>query len=444
MDNEYSIKLRMEKISRSRLFMMNCFFFLAFIVCIVLGCTIAPPIINSNEVLIHKCDKVHNDHCYSNITTHEVWQGKIPHVNHLNQILYMTATPTSSTPMHFNMSMQILVLHKDKVLVNNERNSSIVCTETKCNTLAIFYLPYLDYKEYDVIIKHRARVMSDGVEISLSYVNSMYTKYQLITKYCFFILSLVSFVQYLVFSLKVPLKMWSFEAKALLPLGASLIIFNEPLLFAAIYFMSPLWSSISVFCNTQFLAGLLIFWLVDLQHYRKFSYNIFFLIFGIILVAILFVLIFNGYLYVHEKFRFDPTYDWQHDLNHKYYEIFMGIIILAGVLLLWILFLCCRALRQIYLLSAREVVMKKFNILVILFCFLGIGIGAFQPIPQNSSLLLIFVSGMNFYVILLQFMYSPTSSSILEYVNDKNVEYSLVKSHENDEFVDILDNSAEN
>ena len=436
MDTEYSVKLRLEKLSKSKLFLTVSGFLFVFVACVLIALLLTPSIIKSHTVNIYKCDKDKNINCYLN-TTHEVWEGKIPNVSRLNQLLYMTATPVSANDLEFNMTMEILVMHKLVIIADNIKKGSISCKKGVCNTIVIFYLPYLEYNDYEVIIRHKSRILADSVEINLSYIESVYSLYPLFTKYGFFGLSVVAFIQFLVFSLKIPFSLWSFEAKLLLGLGGSLIVFNEPLLFVTIFFMNPLWSAVSVFCNTQFLAFILIFWLLDLQHYRKSVYNICYIIIGVLLVSILFGLVFTGYLYIHEKLRYDPTYDWQHDLDNEYKEIFFGILLSALVIICWILFLSCRALSQINQLSNRERMMKEFDILMIGFGFVGIAIGAFQPIPKYSSLLLIFESGVNLYVILLQLLFSPTSDSIVEYQKEKEIEYILVKSLEDDSEIEL-------
>ena len=81
--------------------------------------------------------------------------------------------------------------------------------------------------------------------------------------------------------------------------------------------------------------------------------------------------------------------------------------------------------------------MKLLSILIIGFSFAGIGIGAFQPIPKYSAILLIFESGLNLYVILLELMYSPTSNSILEYESNKRIDYTLVMSSESDSQIEL-------
>ena len=155
------------------------------------------------------------------------------------------------------------------------------------------------------------------------------------------------------------------------------------------------------------------------------------------MVIVLWALLFNGYLYVHEKLRFNPTHDIQHDLSNKYKEIFLGIFILKSLILLRIAYLECTSLKNIWKLSIREQHMKSLNILVISFGFSGIIIGAFQPVPTYSSLLLIFEAGINLYVILLEIMYSPTSGSILEYENNKKIAYTLVMSHESEDHIEL-------
>ena len=427
MDTEFSVKLRMEQLPKSKLTVFLFVFFLVFLVCAMIAFVLSPPIIKSHAMDIYKCDSVVTEMCYSNTTTHEVWSGVIPGAGRLNQLLYMTATPYAKDDIEFNMTMEILVTHQSKILADNLKQKLITCKSGKCNTIVIFYLPYLEFSEYRVIIRHKSRILSDMVEINVSFIDALYSKYQLGTKYGFFGLSVIGLAQFVVYSCKIPLSMWSFEAKMVLLIGPSLIVFNEPLLWASIYLMNPFWSAISVFCNAQFIAVLLVFWILGLQQYRSTRYIVCYLVFEILLISLLFVLIFTAYLYVHDKLRFDPTYDWQHDLSYKYKEIFVGILVVALVIMAWILYLALRALKNVRKATARKRYMMILNVIFIGFGFIGIALGAFQPIPKYSSLLLIFESGFNLYVILLEVMYSPTQNSILDYQRDKKIEYTLMK-----------------
>jgi hypothetical protein len=426
MDSEFSIKLRLEKSSKSHLFLIFAFAVGLFFLSVLVAVFVAPEIIKKHDVTISKCSEAVNDHCYSDKDTHEVWEGRIP-----------TATPHSAKDLSFNMTMEVLVLSKQEIVSEANKSTVISCISGTCNTVVIFYLPYLKYDEYYVVIKHKSRILSDSVEIELSYIDSSFTKYQLATKYVFFALSTIFFVNFLIYSLKVPSAIRSFESKLLLPLAVSLVFFNEPLLWATIAFMSPFWSAVSVFCNTQFLAMLLLFWLVDLQHYRQSAHSSALLLVGSLLVAALFGLVFAGYLYAHERLRYNPSYDWNHDLNHTYKEVFIGIICIAAALAVWIGLLSLRAVTGIKKLGARERSIKMINVMAICFAFVGIGIGAFQPIPANSRLMLIFEAGFNIYVMLLQVLYSPTKSSLLEYHFDKNIEYNLIKSHESESAIEL-------
>ena len=199
-----------------------------------------------------------------------------------------------------------------------------------------------------------------------------------------------------------------------------MVIFNEPLLVLVIFLMNPVWSAISVFSNAQFIMAMLIFWSLDLYYYRKSRINACFLIVEIIAIIVLFVLIFNAYLYVHQQLRYDPTYEWQTDLNTKYKEIFISIILVVSLIMMWIVYLAGKALSQIIKLGNREKMMKILNSIMVALGFFGLIVGAFQPIPEYSSLLLIFVSAFNFYIVLLQIMYSPTSSSLTDYFREKS------------------------
>jgi len=174
------------------------------------------------------------------------------------------------------------------------------------------------------------------------------------------------------------------------------------------------------------------FWFYQLHHYRDSKFNIVLILVESAIVAILFVLSFSVYLYLHEEHRNNPTYDWQNDLNKTYKEVFIGIIVICAVLILWIFILGLLSLAHIRRLTIREKVIKVLSLLMIVFTFVGVFIGGFQPLPRTGSIFLIFLSGFNFYVIALIYLYSPTQQSILEYQQEKNIEYSLIKFHEDD------------
>ena len=432
MESEFSIKLRLEKLSRSQLFVWSCLFILVFTISTILSSFIAPSIMSDISVSVFKCSATNHRDCYSTTEVHEVWQAIIPKTSRLSQFLYMSVTPRSKKSIDFNLTMEIEVLHDNQILQKRTKHKHVYCHKGTCDSIQIFYIPYVEYKSYTVTIKHKSPILSDSVKIDLLHVSEEFSKYQIIIKYTYFTISVFSFIQYLLLSLKIPHHLWGFESKILLPLGVSLVIFNEPLLLATIYYMSPLWSAVSVFSNSQFLAILLFFWFFQLHHFRDSKFNKVFIIIETLAIATLFCLSFYVYLYLHQELRNNPAYDWQNDLSERYKEVFIGIITICSILLAWIVALAVSAAAQIRKLSYRERIIKVLSLVMLGFTFCGVFIGAFQPLPRNSSFFLVYLSGFNLYVISLQFLYSPTRQSLLEYETEKNIEYSLIKSHEED------------
>lgn len=432
MESEYSIKLRLEKLSRSKLFVSSCILCFLFILSTIISLLAAPQLMKDLSVNIYKCDKINHRDCYTTSEINEIWEAIIPNVNRLGQFLYMSVTPHSIKSIEFNLTMDIEVLHDSQVLQRRSLIKQIVCSRNSCNSVKIFYMPYLEYDSYSVIIKHKSPILSDNIEIDLRHVNENFTKYQIIIKYTFFVLAMIGYLQFIALSSRIPKNLRSFECKSLYPLGLSLILFNEPQLIVTIYLMSPLWSAISVFSNTQFLAVLLLFWFFQLHHYRDSKFNLYFIIVESIVVAVLFILSFCIYLYMHEEHRNNPTFDWQYDLNTTYKNIFITIIAICVLLFLWIFVLAILSIAQIKRLSMRERVVKVLSLAMILFTFAAVFIGGFQPLPRTGNLFLIILSAFNFYVLALLYLYSPTKTSILEYRTEKNIEYSLIKSHEED------------
>ena len=105
------------------------------------------------------------------------------------------------------MSMDILVTHSHIIIADNKKEAIVKCSKGKCDTISIFYIPYLDYESYNILIIHKAPILADEVELSLSCIDPNFSKYQLITKYVFFILALVSYTQFIISSRRILFKL---------------------------------------------------------------------------------------------------------------------------------------------------------------------------------------------------------------------------------------------
>lgn len=432
MDSKLSIKLQLDRLSRPQILIGSGLFVFLFTISTILSDFIAPSIIRDISVSVYKCSATNHKDCYLVTEVHEVWEASIPSTSRLSQFLYMSVTPKSKKSIEFDLNMDIEVLHGDKVVQKRKKHKQVSCHKGTCDSVQIFYMPYVEFKSYTVRIKHKSPILSDSIDIDLLQISEEFSKYQIVIKYIYFSISVVIFIQFLKQTLKIPFHLWTFESKTLIPLGISLIIFNEPLILATIYFMNPFWSSVSVFCNSQFMAVLLFTWFVQLHHYHDSKYKKVFIIAEILTITILFSLTFYFNLYLHKELRNNLKYDWKSDLNETYKNVFIGIIVISLILFASIIILVVSVANQIRKLSFREKMIKILTLFMVGFTFCGVFIGAFQPLPRNSSFLLVFLSGFNLYVVALQFLYSPTRQSLHECRTEKNFDYSCDKTNESE------------
>src|SRR5574343_1583569 len=127
MESEFSIKLRLEKLSRSQLFVWSCLFVLIFLTSTILSSLIAPSIMSDISVSVFKCSATNHRDCYSTTEVHEVWQAIIPSTSRLSQFLYMSVTPKSKKSIDFNMTMEIEVLHGNQIIQKVSKHKHVFC-----------------------------------------------------------------------------------------------------------------------------------------------------------------------------------------------------------------------------------------------------------------------------------------------------------------------------
>ena len=423
MDSKISIKLQLYKLSKSQILLGSSLFVFLLIILTILSHFIVSSIISDISVSVFKCSATKDHNCYYTSEVHEVWEATIPSTSRLSQFLYMSITPRSKQSIEFNLDMEIEVLHNDRIVQKRTKHQNVVCHGGKtCDAVQIFYMPYVEFKSYTVKIKHKSPILSDSMYIHLLKISEEFSKYQIILKYIYFSISLVSFIRFLKQTLKIPYNLWTYESKALIPLGISLIIFNEPLILATIYYMNPFWSAVSVFSNSQFMAVILLFWFMQLHHYNDSKFKKSFIIIETSAIAALLSLCFFFNLHLHKQLKKNPTYDWQNDLSESYKRVFIIIIVISLILFTWMAALVVSIATKIRTLSYREKIIKVLSLFMVGFTFCGIFIGAFQPLPRNSSFLFFFLSGFNLYVTAMQFLYSPTRKSLYEFQTKKNFE----------------------
>ncbi|CAG9317725.1 unnamed protein product [Blepharisma stoltei] len=430
MEPEDFIKLRLEYLSKKKLILHISLF-----LCVFLGCAIAststPQMIYYSSVIVDDCEPGNNDpNCFNYTGNVQTWSGVISGVSTYNQVLFLTATPETKENVEFDLDLRVILKGKNwkksaqYPVIDSRSVKTIDCLQGECNSLMIFYEPYLNYKIYNVSIEVYSPIAAEDIKFDLGYISPKFTRFQLMIKSWFLAFSLSSLVYFLLQTSKIPSYLWNFDAKMVAILGLSLVLFNEPLLLFSIDYPHHIWSFISVFCATQFVGCLLYFWMAEFQSYKQFKNQWIYFIAEAILVGAFFILLFIVYCYVHLQLKYDPSYDWQNDFKTSYRNAFIAAIAFLSIIGIWILYLCIRAIPAIRKFTARKRFIIKLNFCMMVISFFGVGIGAFQSIPRNGELMLVYVAALNLYVVLLEWLYTPERRSIEEFNKTQEYDYA--------------------
>ncbi|CAG9328073.1 unnamed protein product [Blepharisma stoltei] len=448
MEAEDFIKLRLEYLSKYKLILQISFFLFAFLGCIIAS-TMTPEMIHYSSVIIEECELGNeSSDCFTETGAVQTWSGIITGATKFNQVLFLTATPETKKNVEFELDLRVILKGRtesdntDYPVIDKRTAKKIDCSKGDCSSLLIFYEPYLDYTVYDLSVEVYSTINADDIKFDLGYISAKFTKFQLITKYLFLFFALSSLIYFIKQTIQVPSYLWSFDTKMVGVLGISLIIFDEPFLAFSIFFPSHYWSWTSAFCTTQFVGFFLYFWMVEFQSYKQFKHRWLYFIAEGIVVGAFFILLFVVYCYVHLQLKYDPAYDWENDLKTSYRNVFIAVIVLLGFIGLWIMYLCIRAIPVMRKFTTRKKFIIRMNLCMMVLAFIGIGMGAFQSIPRNGELMLVYVAALNLYIILLEWLFAPENRSLADYNKEQEYDYSILKLHQ--EEIEMTENSIQN
>ena len=93
-------------------------------------------------------------------------------------------------------------------------------------------------------------------------MNKDFTKFSLTIRYTFLAFSIVAGIIYLIFFLKVPKELRTFEHKYIMLLSVLLVFFNDPFYYLTTYQASKFFAIFSVFTVVSYMSCLLVFWLI--------------------------------------------------------------------------------------------------------------------------------------------------------------------------------------
>lgn len=416
METSPQIKVRLEHSRKSSLLIAIIISLSLFITSIIVAYTAGPEITIIKSKTFVKCGTLNDIECVLSFHNQE-FSVTILDINYYNQLLYLKLIPMNSVDIISNITLNFTLVGQDTnkthKIKSTNKTYSMKCLDGECNTYVLFYVPYIEYSSYKLSLFLINAPDIEKIKLELTYINKSFTEFVIGVKYFFFSLCVVSLFIFFYTTRKIPFRLVNFEPASILIMNISLLIFNEPLVGAYKEFYGVSSSALSVFCNVQFIACLIMFWLLSLQHFKRFRCKILVIIIEFMLISLLFALLFVAYMYANVNLKFDPTYDWKNDFNNKTYAVFSVIIAVLVCFALWILLLSIWSLCGMEQ-DRRKKVFRGMNFIMMIITFVFIGVGYFQPIPSSGPILLITTSLFNFYFLTILWMFTPVYESYRE------------------------------
>ena len=431
-EEENPIKVRLEYWRRNQLVAVMSIAIVSFVLCLIIAGVFAPEILKNKTALLIRCPPGLAQNCISS-SDEQVFTYTLVNFNKLNQLLYFEMLPQSDITINTTLNTNFTLTGSNdgtvSVILNTTKNITFECAGGSCDSHRIFYLPYIYYDTYTLNYEVNNLIPVDQITFTLTYINKEFTIFTLILKSVFLFLSIISQSIFFCRLRKIPFRFWSFHTRIILLMGISLIVFNEPLLGATIAFLDPGWSGLSVFCNVQFMACLILYWLYTLQHFLKINpiCKVALAVIEFAFMMMLLGLTIAFYLYVTLNYRYNPMFDWRTSSQLTDREILVAIICLLVVFALWILVLTVWGCFTCRGEPIRERVFRVLNTAMMIITFFAAGSGAFQPVPRTAIMLLVAVAVFNIYFMLMMCLYTPSYASLCAYRNFVNAKVNEIR-----------------
>ena len=412
------LKLNLEYHKRGLSFGIIIFSSLAFIVTLIVACLASPDIIGSSSLKFIECSSSQNSNC---IDKNEVISNFILSIGleKYNQILYLESSFESKQKINENLDYKLVIYAKneDDKNIETKKNQTLemYCNDGICDSQMIFYIPYIEYDTYIAKITVYGNIPVDSIEFSIKFITKEFTTFFLGTKYFFLACSGIALVFFVYSLFRVKFSHWPRQSKIMGLMLISLFIFNEPLLAVTLNKLEAEWSGVSVFCNCQFAALLILFLFLILQDNLPDTKWMIAVTLESIFIFIFFVLICVFYMFTTVQLKYDPTFSWTEDLPTVQRSVFISALTFLVILAIWMTVLIVYSIMRFWSKLWRDRILTITVYIMIIISFLLIGIGAFQPLPRSGTILLVSVSLFNIYFITLSWLFSPNRMSYLEF-----------------------------
>lgn len=273
-----------------------------------------------------------------------------------------------------------------------------------CQNITVFAENTIRYNTYNmsVHLQHPLgpALCKDGKEpqldmkLSLVHMNAAFTSYELGFKYTQCALTLLVMLAFFLPLRRVPRRQVSYEQRWIVILLVLLFFFNDPFMVFEVHSASPVPSVLYTIFLVSFITAVLLFWLCIIDVIRTTAEGrestsktrgMCFYIPKIILTLGLWFAMISVYLWTRLQQRQDPAYSTPDDFTH--FTFFKVVcIVLVALYCLWLLYLIVRAIGEIKRLPSQFMFISALTGLTIVIAVIGIGVGAFSPLPVSLQM----------------------------------------------------------
>jgi len=307
----------------------------------------------------------------------------------------------------------------DQIVGNlNSEDSSAIAAQLKASADAAEAAGKNNNDGYDDFVPHFL-----AGSFQMRYVNKDFTVFEFGLKYSMFIITFLVtavFGYFFFFTMK-PINR-SFEQKWIMGLLIMCCLFNDPLFVFDIYLPNIFFTGLNCLLVVSFLMAILFFWLCMLDIIRSPAYwndkaqytGICFYLPKLILMGLLWFASVAVFLWTRLQQEADPAYSNVDDFAHFQFAK-IGYEVLIAIYGFWCLVLILVAIAQAVLRKqlpqTHFVFMFLITIVSQLIAAIGIGLGAFSPMPIYNVGFTTFYGCANLYMWIMAFAYSPVAAS---------------------------------
>ena len=166
MNDSIAVKLRIEHSKKSLYCAVIITAIISIVICIIVAVAASPHVLVTKSYKVYNCaySPVFFD-CYmsENATVHIDFTIT---VKPYNQLIYLAAEFNSNETINSNINYtyQLFGINNatssDQIL-NKTKQATINCDKDDCNTINIFYIPYITYSDYAANIGFNSPILAD-------------------------------------------------------------------------------------------------------------------------------------------------------------------------------------------------------------------------------------------------------------------------------------------